>query len=369
MLRYPVAQPYLGGHEADYLLACVRENALSSGRFVTQLEQDWAERCGTPYALAVMNGTVALHLALMALNLEPGDEVLVPTLTYVATANAVAYCGANAVLCDVDPHSWNLTVDSMASKVTEHTVGILPVHLYGLPCDMTRINEFAQAHKLWVVEDAAEAHGATVAGEAVGSLGTIGMFSLYGNKIITAGEGGLLTTANPELETRMRLLRGQGMSLTRRYYHPVMGYNYRMTNLQAAVACAQLEDFDAHAKAHREVCAMYRQHLNGVAYLEWQENADATILSADWLMSVLLPPYVDRDAVMRRLATEGGVETRPVFVPLHRMPMYTGRPANFPVAEEIAMRGLSLPTYRGLTDADVAHISVMLANACEVEAR
>jgi perosamine synthetase len=264
--RIYVAQPRLGGNERAYVLDCIDSNWISSGgKYLTAFQDSFAEFCGTKHAVAASNGTTALHLALLALNLGPGDEVLVPTVTYIATANAVAYCGATPVLVDVLPGTLNLDPEQAARKITPRTKGILAVHLYGHPADMAALSHLADEHGLWIVEDAAEAHGAEVSGQRVGGIGTCAVFSFFGNKIITTGEGGMVTTNDAALAARLTLLRGQGMDPTRRYWFPEVGYNYRMTNVQAAIGLAQLEQIDEAIADRDRLARWYDDALAGLA--------------------------------------------------------------------------------------------------------
>ena len=240
MNRIFVAQPKMAGNERMYVLDCLDTNWISSnGKYIAAFEEAFAKYCGAKHAIAANNGTTALHLALVALDLKPGDEVIIPTVTYIATANAVRYCGATPVLVDVCADTMNINPADIERKITPKTRGIIPVHLYGHPADMDAVNRIATKHGLWVVEDAAEAHGAEVNGKKVGTLGTCATFSFFGNKIITTGEGGMVTTDDDELAAKLRLYRGQGMDPNRRYWFPVVGFNYRMTNIQAAIGLAQ----------------------------------------------------------------------------------------------------------------------------------
>ncbi len=213
----------------------------SQGEYINSFEKGFADFCGTKYAVAVSNGTVALHLALTALGIKPEDEVIVPALTFVATAAVVRHCHAKPVFVDVETSTWNMDTKKLAAAITDQDQGGIPVHLYGMPCRMDAIMEIAKQKNVWVVEDAAEAHGAEFLGKRVGSWGHAGCFSFFGNKIITTGEGGMIVTDDEELNGRLRILRDHGMNLQRRYWHDVVGYNYRMTNLQAAIGVAQLE--------------------------------------------------------------------------------------------------------------------------------
>ena len=239
----------------------------SSGKYIEQFEKAFAEFCGVKHAVTCCNGTVALHLALMALGTQPGDEVIVPTLTYIATANAVTYCGARPVFVDSEPETWNMDPSLIEEKITPRTKGIIVVHLYGHPADMDPIMSIARRHGLFVIEDAAEAHGAEYKGHRVGSIGDMSTFSFYGNKIITTGEGGMVVTNNDSLASKARQLKGQGSVPDQRYWFPIIGYNYRMTNVASAIGLAQLEKAEWHIERRREVARWYYEYLHNIAIL------------------------------------------------------------------------------------------------------
>jgi perosamine synthetase len=258
----PVAEPLLDGNELAYVSDCITSGWVSSiGDYIPRLERDFACFCGVKHAIAASNGTTALHLALAVLGIGPGMEVIVPTLTFIATANVVHYTGATPIFADSDPRTGNLDPADVARKITPATRAIIPVHLYGHPADMDAISALARAHNLAVIEDAAEAHGAEYKGRRVGALGQLAAFSFYGNKIITTGEGGMITTDDDALAAQARSLRDHGMSPTRRYWHPVIGYNYRLTNLQAALGVAQMERIVEFIARKRAIAALYQQYL------------------------------------------------------------------------------------------------------------
>src|SRR3990172_5886206 len=264
-IRIPVAAPDLSGNEEKYLVDALRSSWISStGPYIGRFEKEFAGACGTRSAIGVCNGTVALHLALLGLDVRPGDEVLVPSLTFIATANAVRYVGAEPVFVDIDPATWCMDPRRLEDHITRRTRGIIAVHLYGHPADMDAINAIAAVHGLWVIEDAAEAHFASYKGRPVGSLAGLATFSFYGNKIITSGEGGAVTLSDPHMETRLRALRGQGMDPHRRYYFPVTGYNFRMTNIACAILCAQMERREEILASRRRVFRSYRERMEDV---------------------------------------------------------------------------------------------------------
>lgn len=349
----------LVGNEKKYVLDCMESSWISScGGYVERFERAFAEFCGARHAVSCCNGTAALHLALMAAGCGPGDEVIVPTLTFVATANAVTYCGARPVFVDSDPKTWALDSALLEARITPRTRGIIAVHLYGHPADMDAINEVARRHDLFIVEDAAEAHGAEYKGRRAGTLGDVACFSFYGNKIIATGEGGMLVTDDAALARRAAQLRGQGMDFERRYWFPVVGYNYRMMNLPAAIGLAQLERADWHTGRRREVASWYEERLRDVPGVTWQPEQEWA-KHARWLFTVMLTneTEVGRDEVMLRM-TERGVETRPVFYPMHVLPPYREASAGgaYPVADRIARCGISLPTWAGLERADMDYV-------------
>jgi perosamine synthetase len=361
----PVAAPALVGNESNYVLDCLKSTWISScGKYIDQFEVAFAEFCGAKHALSCSNGTVALHLALLALGVGPGDEVIVPTLTFVATANAVTYCGAKPVFVDSEPKTWNINPALIEEHITSRTKGIIAVHLYGHPADMDRILKIARKHNLFVVEDAAEAHGATYKGQKVGSLGDIATFSFYGNKIITAGEGGMVLTSNEALARKVSQLKGQGQDPNRRYWFPIIGHNYRMTNIQAAIGLAQLEKIDWHIARHREVASWYRECLNNMPGIQFSPQMPWAE-SVYWMSCVVLESLnMDRDEVMRRMLKQA-VETRPFFYPMHTLPPYAATEGSFPVAERFSRSGINLPSSALLTKSQVQHVVEILIWAME----
>jgi perosamine synthetase len=364
----PVSHPYFGGNEKKYVNECLDTMWVSSiGRFIPLFEEAFAKLCEVDYAVACNNGTSALHLALLACGIGPGDEVIVPTLTYIASANAVRYCGARPVLVDSEPRTMNLDPAQVARRVTPRTRAVVAVHLYGHPADMDPILEIARRHRLLVVEDAAEAHGALYRGRRVGSLGHVAAFSFFGNKIITTGEGGMVTTRDRELDRQIRLLRGQGMAPERRYWFPMVGYNYRMTNIQAAIGLAQAEQFEMHFARRRQVANWYEKYLGEMGEFLRLPTEAPWALHAYWSYPVILEESVvlTRDEFMAGLA-ECGIETRPVFYPLHLMPPYEEAEGSYPVAEALARNGLGLPAHALLEEADVAYITQCIRGLCGV---
>jgi perosamine synthetase len=366
-VRLPVAAPSLGERELRYVSECVLSGWVSSaGEFVTRFEELFATFSGTRHAVAVNNGTAALHLALLALEIGPGDEVIVPSFTFVATANAVTFTGATPVFVDSTLDTWTIDPVLVEQAVTKRTKAILPVHVYGQPADMDALLELARARGLAVVEDAAEAHGASYRGRPVGSLGDIGAFSFYGNKIVTTGEGGMLVTDNDAAAERLRVLRNHGMTEPGRYWHDYVGFNYRLTNLQAAVGVAQMERIDELLTAKAAIRAAYAEGLRDVPGIALQQEAPETT-SVCWLMSVLVDEEefgVDRDRLVAELGPDA--DTRPLFTPLHQQPIYArpGRPP-LPVAERLGATGLSLPSAVDLREHELARVVDRIASIGE----
>jgi perosamine synthetase len=355
----PVNNPVLTGNEKTYVMDCLESSWISSsGKYVEQFETTFAEFCGVKNAISCCNGTAALHLALLALGLEPGDEVIIPTLTFIATANAVAYCGGKPVFVDSEPDTWNMDPELIEEKVTPQTKGILAVHLRGNPSDMDTILAIAHRHGLFVVEDAAQAHGAEYKGRKAGSIGNVGTFSFFGNKIITSGEGGMVVTDDDAVADKVLLFKNQGMTTQNRYWHPVVGYNYRMTNVAAAIGLAQLERVDWQIKGRSDVASWYRECLGDIPGLLWQ--AEKEWARRVWfLFTLVLDGYSAsiRGDLMSDLLKHG-IDTRPFYHPLHAMPPYLNesRTGSFPVAERISPKGVNLPTWAGMTREDVQYI-------------
>jgi perosamine synthetase len=347
----PVAAPTFVGREREYVLECLDSTWISSnGPFVRRFEDAMSARFSVDHAISCANGTAALHLALAALGIGPGDEVICPTLTYVATANSIRYCGAMPVFVDSDAWTWNMDPTRVAEAVTPRTRAIIAVHLYGHPVDMAPLLRLAESREIAIVEDAAEAHGARYRGVAIGSLGHVSTLSFYGNKILTTGEGGMVLTRDDDLAASIRVLRGQGQDPDRRYWFPVIGFNYRMTNVAAAIGLAQAECFDWHVARRREIAAMYRERLAGLPDLQFSPEAPWAE-SAYWMSSVVLKGATrsERDGLINQLAAEG-IETRPFFHPMHLLPPYRDSSGSFPVAERLSATGINLPSGAALTE-------------------
>ena len=368
-IRFQVSKPVLCGREREYVLDAVDSGWISSnGPYIGRFESAVASLLGVDECLAASNGTTALHLACMALGLRPGDEVLVPSLTYVASANCVAYCGAKPVLVDCDRATWNAGAEHFAAAWTPRTVGVMAVHLYGLPAPVDAIARLCRERGAWLLEDCAESLGATVHGRPTGTFGDAATFSFYGNKTFSTGEGGMVYVRDPQRRAHARMLRGQGMDLQRRYWHPILGYNYRLTNIAAAIGLGQVERADYHLGERKRVARRYRAGLAKLA------AAGLVALPAEvpghestcWLFSVVLASGGEqrRARVMQALAEGHGIETRPFFVPMHHLPMYASDAA-LPQTEFLGAHGMNLPTYAGLADADIDEICAALAATLE----
>jgi len=358
----PVCEPLLDGNEEQYVLDCLRSNWISSsGRYIPAFEERFSSYCGTRHGVACSSGTAALHLALASLGIGPGDEVVVPSFTLIVAANTVLLTGATPVLVDVDPATWGLDPARVAVALTPRTKAIMAVHMYGHPCDMDPILDLARRHGCAVIEDGAEAHGAEYKGRKVGSLGDIGCFSFYGNKIVTTGEGGMVVTDREDLAQRARLLRNQAFGEPR-FVHQEIGFNYRLTNVQAAIGLAQCEKIKEKVERKREIAGHYRRLLQNSPHLTLPPEAPWA-KNVYWMYGVLLNDSFGRrrDDAMRMLY-ERGVETRAFFHPLHRQPALHERlaPADtnrFPVSENLGVRGLYLPSGLTLTTAQIDEVA------------
>lgn len=355
----PVSEPWLTDHAAELVGDAVKRGWISpKGNYVTEFEEKFAAFVGTEHAFATTSGTSALHLSLVAADIDPRDEVIVPDLTWIACANVVEYVGAKPVFADVTRDTFTLDPDAVEEKITDQTAAIMPVHLYGFPCQMDRLEELAAEHGLFVIEDAAEAHGARYRGERVGSIGDVGCFSFYGNKILTTGQGGMITTDDPEIAEAVRLYRRDGMSRTRKYYHEAIGYNYRLTNMQAAVGVAQMERSDEILEQKRRVADEYREKLSDAPLRFQMEQAWTTPVY--WMNTPVFETKSDRDMVAETLETSD-IGTRPFFYPLHDQPPYrTGDSGSETSSFELYRCGLNLPSSPLLETEDIEEVCAQI---------
>jgi len=364
----PVCTPFIGEKELEYVVDCIKTNWISSkGKYVEEFEDKFAKYCGCKYGITTTNGTTALHLALVSLGVGKGDEVIIPAFTMIATAFAVIYCGAKPVLVDAEPETWNIDVKKIKEKITDKTKVIMPVHIYGHPCDMDPIMKLARERNLYVIEDAAEVHGAEYKGEKAGGIGNIGCFSFYANKIITCGEGGMVVTNDKKIAEKARLLKDLSFPKEKRIYkHSEVGYNYRMTNIQAAIGLAQLERVDELIECRIRNAHLYNTLLGDVEGItlptekKWAKNVY-------WMYSILIEDEfgMNRDNLMNELK-EKGIETRPFFIPMHEQPVFHDmclfEGEKYPVAEELARKGMYLPSGSGLKEEEIKYICDVIKN-------
>lgn len=350
----PVYQPSLQGNEEKYVLDCLRSSWISSkGIYVQKFENEFAKKLEVNFATSVSNGTVALHLALLALGIGEGDEVIVPTLTYIASVNAIKYTGATPVFVDSLKDTWQINHNEITEKITSKTKAIMVVHLYGYPCNMNKILEISKDYNLYIVEDCAEAFGTKYEDKYVGSFGDIATFSFFGNKTITTGEGGMVVSNDKTLYERAVHLKGQGLAKYREYWHDIIGYNYRMTNICAAIGLAQLERSDEIVEKKIAIGRKYRTALKNLP-LEMQYECEYGVNTV-WMFSILVEEASQRDD-LRNFLKENLIETRPIFYPIHTMPMYEGNFNSYHVAEDIGWRGINLPSWPDLTDDNINYI-------------
>jgi perosamine synthetase len=352
----PVNEPILDGNEKKYLLECIDSGWISSeGPFVRQFEERFSERVGRQYGIAVANGSGALDIAVQSLQLGAGDEVILPTFTIISCAASIVRAGAIPVLVDADPITWNMDVTQLAGKITSKTKAILVVHIYGMPVDIDPIIDLARRHDLKIIEDAAEMHGQTYNGRPCGSFGDISTFSFYPNKLITTGEGGMLVCDDPDLTERCRGLRNLCFQTKKRFVHEELGWNYRMTNLQAALGLAQLEKLDYFIALKRAMGQRYTSLLKDIAGLQLPLERTEYAENIYWIYGIVVNDSVHFDAeeAMKRFAA-AGIGTRPFFWPMHEQPvfkkmgLFAGE--SYPVAERLARRGFYLPSGLALTD-------------------
>jgi perosamine synthetase len=358
--RIPIMEPLLDGNELAYITECIKTGWISSqGNYVKQFEKMFAEFCQMPYALAVSNGTVALHLALETLGIGKGDEVIVPDITFAASINAVIYTGATPVLVDITSDTWTMSLSSLEKAITKKTKAIMPVHLYGHPCQMDEIISLAKKHKLFIIEDCAEAIGSQYKDKPVGSLGDIAIFSFFGNKTITTGEGGMIVFRNNQLYEKANLLRDHGMSKQKKYWHEHIGYNYRMTNLQAAIGVAQMERAEKFIEKKRKLAERYNSILSAYKGIILPSEA-SWAKNSYWLYTAIIDKKfgISRNELLSKLL-KNGVETRPVFYPLHIMPpykKYIRKNQNFENSIYVSENGISFPSSVTISETEINSI-------------
>lgn len=352
----PVNQPVLGEKEKEYLIRCIETGWISSeGPAVKEFEEKLAARVGRRHGIAVSNGSTALDLAMQALRLPEGSEVIMPAFTIISCAAAIVRSGLKPVLVDADPHTWNMDVAQLEAKVTPKTRAIMVVHIYGLPTDMDPVLEFAARHSLKIIEDAAEMHGQTYRGKPCGSFGDVSTFSFYPNKHVTTGEGGMVLTDDAEMAEICRSLRNLAHSPQRRFVHEELGFNYRLTNLQAAIGIAQLERLDQSIVKKRKMGQIYNERLSAIPELEIPPAKTDYAENIYWVYGMVLADGVKADAaqMMARLS-DLKVGTRPFFWGMHEQPVFQRmgwfKDESHPVTERIARRGFYVPSGLGITE-------------------
>ena len=351
----PISQPSIGDNEIQYVTDAIKSGWVSSlGKYIDLFEEKFAKYCGTKYAIATSNGTTALHLTLASLGIKSGDEVIIPNFTFIATANAVKYTGAKVVTVDINQDSLCISTKAIISAITPKTKAIIPVHIYGHPAEMDSIIRIAKKNKLFVIEDAAEAHGAEINNKRVGGIGDAGVFSFYGNKIITSGEGGMITTNDQTLYEKIRYLRDHAMSKDKKYWHTEIGFNYRMTNLQAALGLARFYRIDEIITKKKQIFSWYKNYLNGELNLKLNFERNG-VKNVFWVICVEINGIneKERDDLIKKLKNKN-IDSRPYFYPISDMPMYDE--CDTPITHSTYKRGLNLPSYFDLNENQVEYI-------------
>ena len=351
--------PSLDGNESLYVNDCIDSGWISSrGEYVNRFETAFSAYLDGANATTVSNGTVALHLALYALGIGNGDEVIVPTFTYIASVNAISYVGATPIFVDANFNSWNIDCSKIEEKITKNTKAIMAVHLYGAVCDVSELQRICDIHNLVLIEDVAEAFGSKYGGRFAGTFGAISTFSFFGNKTITTGEGGMVVSSSEDLIKKVAHLKSQSVSPLREYWHDELGFNYRMTNICAAIGLAQLERAKKTIEKKILIANWYKEFLDG-REVQFQKELEGTVHTY-WMVSILLSGQLIKQKVRDHL-NKFNIETRPLFYPAHIMPPYK-RDEKFPIAEDISMRGVNLPSYSSLTKEQVRYISEKIMN-------
>ncbi|MGE5172406.1 MAG: DegT/DnrJ/EryC1/StrS family aminotransferase [Betaproteobacteria bacterium] len=357
----PVNEPLLAGNEKKYLNECLDTGWISSeGPFIRRFEERFSERVGRKYGIAVSNGSAALDATISALGIGEGDEVIMPAFTIISCAASVVRAGATPVLVDSDPDTWNMDAGQIEKKITAKTRAIMVVHIYGLPVDMAPVMELAKKHRLKIIEDAAEMHGQTYRGRPCGSFGELSVFSFYANKHITTGEGGMIVTDDPRLAERCRSLRNLCFIPEQRFVHEELGWNFRMTNMQAALGLAQLEQLDEFVKKKRRMGALYTERLRDIRGIQLPKQTTDYAENIYWVYGIVLNDEVPFGAeeAMKRLSAKR-IGSRPFFFPMHEQPVFRKmgffQDEKYPVAERLARRGFYIPSGLALTDEQLNH--------------
>ncbi len=354
-IRIPVYQPELCGNEMKYVQQCLESTWISSkGEFIVRFQSEFARYIGAEHVVAVTNGTVALHLALLGLGIGPGDEVIVPSLTYIAAVNAIRYVGASPIFADVDAETWQINPEDVERLITSRTRAVLAVHTYGQACDLASLGYLCQKHGLRLIEDCAEAFGTRIGNKHVGTFGDVATFSFFGNKTITTGEGGMVVSRDAKVHALICKLRGQGLAGEKEYWHDVVGYNYRITNICAAIGVAQMERADELIARKRTLAEGMHAAMADLP-LKFHLEQPGTSHSF-WMISALARTEAERDGLRLALRNEG-VETRPIFHPAHTMPMYSAGQLGLSTSEKLAALGLNFPSWPGLSKEQVVEMT------------
>ncbi len=360
MYKIPLYKPDITLLEKELVNKCLNDGWISSrGEFVSRFEDDFSHYLGCSHAIACCNGTVALHLALLALGIGPGDDVLVPSFTYIASVNAIKYVGANPVFIDINETDWQISVQDLLKKITPQTKAVIAVHLYGGACNLEDLGNICNEHSLFLIEDCAESIGALYRGRHTGTYGDISTFSFFGNKTITTGEGGMVVTQDPRLAALINKYKGQGLSDGQEYWHDVIGFNYRMTNICAALGVAQLTRIKDVCTAKRKLHSRYVAGLKNTP-VTFQHHNDY-VDPVHWLTVILVESQQKRDE-LRTILAKHGIETRPTFNPVHMMPPYSSNGSSIlDMTQNVAFRGICLPSWPGLDDIEVDMICEIIS--------
>lgn len=354
----PIAIPSIGNEELNNVINCVKSGWISSqGSFVNDFENEFSKLHLNRYALSVSNGSVALHLALLALGITKGDEVIVPNLTFAASINSIIHTGATPVIADVNRKTWNIDVNKIESLINSRTKAIMPVHLYGNPCEMNKICSIAQKNNLKIIEDCAESLGSEYNNQPTGILGDAATYSFFGNKTITTGEGGMILFKEEEVYKKAMILRDHGMNKTKRYWHDLVGFNYRLTNLQASIGLAQLEKLNSFVNKKIQIAQYYIDFFSKYDFFEFQNKLDNS-KNSYWLFSVLIKdnaPFTKNEFI--DFLKRNGIDSRPLFFPLHSMPIYKNfKRSSLKNSIDLSAKGVSLPSFVGISRKEIKYI-------------
>lgn len=357
----PVCEPFIGDREVELVLDCLKSGWISSaGTYLDQFESLWAQYCNRKHGIAVCNGTVSLELAVGAIKPKPGDEIILPSFTIISCIYAILARGAKPVLVDMDPETWQMNIDQVREKITDRTIAVMPVHIYGHPADMDALLEVCDRHKLKLIEDAAEVHGAEYKGRKCGSFGDISSFSFYANKLMTTGEGGMLVTDDSELAEYCRRHRNLCFKPERRFYHEELGSNFRMTNIQAALGVAQFERLEETVSRKRQIARMYTERLKDLEGLQLPTEKDWA-KNVYWVFGLVIDPQIGKTAVEVALHLNSkGIQTRPFFLGMHEQPVLLEsglfRGESYPVTEHLSKYGLYLPNSVKITEQEIDYV-------------